>query len=88
MKRGKSVKKSKDKRLSYGDKKIKIIVSDFFQQSEWEDKIFSLGVKVFVWMISIIITSGFLNTVCFVSGFLFVVSRYFFRFSIFLEKQI
>lgn len=51
-------------------KKIKIIVSDFFQQSEWEDKIFSLGVKVFVWMISIIITSGFLNTVCFVSGFL------------------
>lgn len=52
-------------------KKIKIIVSDFFQPKlEWEDIIFSLGVKVFVWMISIIITSGFLNTVCFVLGFL------------------
>lgn len=74
MKRGKSVKKSKDKKDCRMEinrmKKIKIIVSDFFQQSEWEDKIFSLGVKVFVWMISIIITSGFLNTVCFVSGFL------------------
>lgn len=51
-------------------KKIKTIISSCSQQSEWEDKIFSLGVKVFVWMISIIITSGFLNTVCFVSGFL------------------
>ena len=51
-------------------KKIKTIISRCSQQSEWEDKIFSLGVKVFVWMISIIITSGFLNTVCFVSGFL------------------
>lgn len=73
MKRGKSVKrvKIKDCRMEINRmKKIKIIVSDFFQQSEWEDKIFSLGVKVFVWMISIIITSGFLNTVCFVSGFL------------------
>lgn len=51
-------------------KKIRTIISGCFQQSEWEDKVFSLGVKVFVWMISIIITSGFLNTVCFVSGFL------------------
>ena len=50
-------------------KKIKTIISSCSQQSEWEDKIFSLGVKVFVWMISII-TSGFLNMVCFVSGFL------------------
>lgn len=51
-------------------KKIKTIISSCSQQSEWEDKIFTLGVKVFIWMISIVIVPGFLNTVCFVLGFL------------------
>lgn len=67
-------------------KKIKTIISGCFQQSEWEDKIFSLGVKVFVWMISIVITSGFLNTVCFVLGFLVCGLTLFLRIMEFIGK--
>lgn len=67
-------------------KKIKTIISGCFQQSEWEDKIFSLGVKVFVWMISIVIVPGFLNTVCFVLGFLVCGLTLFLRIMEFIGK--
>lgn len=67
-------------------KKIKTIISSCSQQSEWEDKIFTLGVKVFIWMISIVITPGFLKTVCFVLGFLVCGLTLFLRIMEFIGK--
>lgn len=67
-------------------KRIKTIISSCSQQSEWEDKIFSLGVKVFIWMISIVIVPGFLNTVCFVLGFLVCGLTLFLRIMEFIGK--